>query len=358
MADGTDTGRKQSLLWVLRGERLRPPPIWLMRQAGRYLPEYRELRGRAANFLEFCYTPEMAVEATLQPIRRFDLDAAIIFSDILVIPDALGRRVEFRQGEGPVLEPLTGADKAPEFDAEILRRHLTSVYEAIARTRSSLAPQKPLIGFAGAPWTLACYMIDGRNRQDRFAATRRYLEDHPAQFEVLIDVLTRAVIAHVKYQIEAGVQIIQLFDSWAGILCDLDMEAATAIEHWSVRPMRRIADAILQDHPNVPVIAFPRDVGQHLKLYAENRDFAGLSIDNSVDSAWAAANLQPKVALQGNLSNETLLAGGDRMRFEVEAILQTFGNGPFIFNLAHGVLPQTPPEHVAELVRLVRGQRR
>jgi len=336
---------------------LRPPPIWLMRQAGRYLPEYRELRSRAKNFLDFCYTPELAVEATLQPIRRFDLDAAIIFSDILVIPDALGRKVEFREGEGPVLEPITGEDRAPEFDSENLKHRLASVYEAIARTRAALAPQKALIGFAGAPWTLACYMIDGRNRGDRFALTRKFMQEHPAQFEVLMDVLTRAVIAHVKNQIDAGVQVIQLFDSWAEILLDVGMDAAKALQHWSVTPMRRIAEAVLQHKPGVPVIAFPRGVGQHLELYTQDRGFAGISIDTSVTSEWAATHLQKKAAVQGHLCNLTLIEGGQRMRDEVAAILKALGKGPFIFNLAHGVLPQTPPEHVAELVRLVRGQR-
>lgn len=345
------------MLWVLRGERLRPPPIWLMRQAGRYLPEYRELRSRSKNFLDFCYTPELAVEATLQPIRRFDLDAAIIFSDILVIPDALGRKVEFREGEGPVLEPITGADRAPEFDSDNLKHRLASVYEAIARTRAALAPQKALIGFAGAPWTLACYMIDGRNRGDRFALTRKFMQEHPAQFEVLMDVLTRAVIAHVKNQIDAGAQVIQLFDSWAEILLDLDMDAAKALQHWSVTPMHRIADAVLQHKPGVPVIAFPRGVGQRLELYTQDRGFAGISIDTSVTSEWAATHLQKKAAVQGHLCNLTLIEGGQRMRDEVAAILKALGKGPFIFNLAHGVLPQTPPEHVAELVRLVRGQR-
>ncbi|MGE0660007.1 MAG: uroporphyrinogen decarboxylase [Reyranellaceae bacterium] len=348
--------RIPGVLWVLRGERLRPPPIWLMRQAGRYLPEYRELRARAPSFLDFCYTPELAVEATLQPIRRFDLDAAIIFSDILVVPHAIGRPVEFREGIGPVLEPLAGGE-VPEFDSEILRRHLASVYEAIARTRSALGPGKPLIGFAGAPWTLACYMVDGQNRRDRFAATRRYLAEHPAQFEVLIDVLTRAVIAHVLNQIEAGAQIVQLFDSWAEILLDIDMAHDKALEHWSVRPMRRIADAVHERHPGVPVIAFPRGVGEHLTLYAEGMSFAGISVDESVSAEWAAEHLQRKTAVQGNLSNETLVEGGARMRREIEAIQKALGRGPFIFNLAHGVLPHTPPEHVAELVRLVRGQR-
>ena len=349
----------QALLWVLRGERLVPPPIWLMRQAGRYLPEYRQLRSQARSFLDFCYTPDMAVEATLQPIRRFDLDAAIIFSDILVVPDALGRTVAFREGEGPVLDPLSPEDPTPVLDEAALRTRLAPVYEAIGRTRAELPTQKELIGFAGAPWTLACYMIDGRNRQDRFAATRRFMSAAPEAFARLMDVLADAVVSHACNQIDAGAQAIQLFDSWAEILLDVEGDGegdgeGKALRRWSVLPMRRIADAIHEHRPGVPVIAFPRGVGRHFAHYAEGSAFAGISIDTSVSSSWAAANLQNRVAVQGHLDNQTLLAGGDRLRGETESILRALTGGPFIFNLAHGVLPQTPPEHVAELVAIVR----
>jgi uroporphyrinogen decarboxylase len=341
------------LLWVLRGERLRPPPIWLMRQAGRYLPEYRELRAQAKNFLDFCYTPAMAVEATLQPIRRFDLDAAIIFSDILVVPHALGRRVEFKEGEGPVLEPFTAQD-ALSFDAAVLKQHLAPVYEALVQCRRELAKEKALIGFAGAPWTLACYMIDGKNRDDRFALTRRFMQEQPEKFAALMDTLTQAVIAHCRNQLAAGAQVIQLFDSWAEILLDGGPEL---LQRWSVMPMRRIAEALGEEVPGVPVIAFPRGVGEQFERYAVDRAFAAVSIDNTVTSQWASEHVQKRSAVQGHLSNLTLVEGGEKMQREVEAMTKVLGKGPYIFNLAHGVLPHTPPENVAELVQLIRGPR-
>jgi uroporphyrinogen decarboxylase len=342
------------LLWVLRGERLRPPPIWLMRQAGRYLPEYRELRAQASNFLEFCYTPAMAVEATLQPIRRFDLDAAIIFSDILVVPHALGRDVQFKEGEGPVLQPLAAGDPPIELDAPALKRHLAPVYEALVQTRRELAKEKALIGFAGAPWTLACYMIDGRNRNDRFAATRRFMREQPEAFAALMETLTQAVIEHCRNQLAAGAQVIQLFDSWAEILLDGGPED---LQRWSVTPMLRIADILRRENSGAPVIAFPRGVGEHFELYTREGSFAAISIDNTVTSEWARDHLQRRTALQGHLSNLTLVEGGEKMQREVAEMTRTLGRGPYIFNLAHGVLPQTPPEHVAELVQLIRGPR-
>jgi uroporphyrinogen decarboxylase len=341
------------LLWVLRGERLRPPPIWLMRQAGRYLPEYRELRAQAKNFLEFCYTPALAVEATLQPINRFDLDAAIIFSDILVLPHALGRQVEFVEGEGPVLQPFTAGEKL-QFDAAALKQHLAPVYEALVQVKRELPKNRALIGFAGAPWTLACYMIDGRNRGDGFAATRRFMREQPDQFAVLIDTLTEAAIAHCRNQLAAGAQVIQLFDSWAELLLQ---EGEQALKRWSVQPMRRIAETLAHETSGAPVIAFPRGVGEHLELYALDRSFAAISVDNSVTSEWARDHVQKRMVVQGHLSNETLVEGGERMQREVEAMLKVLGRGPYIFNLAHGVLPQTPPEHVSELLRLIRGPR-
>jgi len=341
------------LLWVLRGERLRPPPTWLMRQAGRYLPEYRQLRTQAKTFLDFCYRPELAVEATLQPIRRFDLDAAIIFSDILVVPHALGRDVQFKEGEGPVLEPFTGEEPLV-FDAAALKRHLDPVYEAIVQTRRELARNKALIGFAGAPWTLACYMIDGRNAGDRFAATRRFMREQPERFAALIDTLTLAVTEHCRHQLAAGAQVIQLFDSWAEILLDSGVDD---LKRWSVQPMRRIAETLAQESSGAPVIAFPRGVGENFELYALDRSFAAISVDTSVSSEWARDHIQKRMAVQGHLDNQTLLEGGERMQREVEIMTKALGRGPWIFNLAHGVLPQTPPEHVTELLRLIRGPR-
>lgn len=343
------------LLRALRGECLTPPPIWLMRQAGRYLPEYRKLRAQAANFLEFCYTPSLAVEATLQPIRRFDFDAAIIFSDILVIPDALGRKVEFREGEGPVLGPLEESDALPELDPAQFVRHLAPVYQALTATAAALPPGKTLIGFAGAPWTLACYMVDGRNRQDRFARTRRFAANQPQRFAALIATLADAVILHCRNQIDAGAEAIQLFDSWAEILIDGD--DSEMLQRHSLVPMERIAAALRHYRPDVPVIAFPRGVGRHVERYGDC-GFAGLSIDGSIERDWAAQTLRGKVTIQGMLDNAVLVEGGDALRRETRAILDAFAGSAFVFNLAHGVLPPTPPENVAELVELVRQGKR
>jgi uroporphyrinogen decarboxylase len=335
------------LLATLGGTRFPTPPIWLMRQAGRYLPEYRAVRAATRSFLDLCYTPDKAVEVTLQPIRRFGLDAAIIFSDILVIPDALGQKVWFEEGEGPRLEPLTDPAHFGQLSRARLIEHLAPVYRAIAMARAALPKETALLGFAGAPFTLACYMIEGAGSRD-FAKVKLWAYRHPDSFGLLIDLLVEAIVDHLAYQVEAGADAVQLFDSWAGILPEEQLFS------WSLEPMVRIAHALKARHPKVPVIAFPRAVGPAALMYRRPDAFAALSIDTGLGAHWAAQELQPHICVQGNLDPVMLVAGGPALKGEARRILDKLAPGPFIFNLGHGVLQQTPPEHVAELVETVR----
>lgn len=332
---------------TLAGTRFATPPIWLMRQAGRYLPEYRAVRATTKSFLDFCYTPDKATEVTLQPIRRFDLDAAIIFSDILVVPEALGQKVWFEEGEGPKLEPLTDPVQFGRLSRARLSDHLAPVYQAIRQTRAALAKDKALLGFAGAPFTLACYMIEGGSSRD-FLKVKQWAYGHPDSFGLLIDLLVEAVIDHLVNQIEAGADALQLFDSWAGVLPEEQLFG------WSLEPMVRIAHGVRERHPRVPVIAFPRAVGPAALMYRRPDAFAALSIDTGIGAHWAAQELQPHICLQGNLDPAMLVTGGVALEREARRILDKLGHGSFIFNLGHGVVPQTPPEHVAQLVDVVR----
>jgi uroporphyrinogen decarboxylase len=339
--------RGGKLAATLAGQRFAAPPIWLMRQAGRYLPEYRALRATTKSFLELCYTPEKAVEVTLQPIRRFDLDAAIIFSDILVVPDALGQKVWFEEGEGPKLAALTDPAQFGKLSRARLPEHLAPVYEAIRATRAALPEHTALLGFAGAPFTLACYMIEGGATRD-FAKVKSWAYRHPDSFGLLIDLLVEAVVDHLVYQIDSGADAVQLFDSWAGVLPEEQLFG------WSVEPMVRIAHAVRARHPRTPILAFPRLVGPAALMYRRPDAFAALSIDTSIGAHWAARELQPQICLQGNLDPIMLLVGGPALEREARRILDKLGHGSFIFNLGHGVVPQTPPEHVAQLVEIVR----
>ena len=339
------TGSK--LLATLAGTRFPTPPVWLMRQAGRYLPEYRAVRATTRSFLEFCYTPDKAVEVTLQPIRRFGLDAAIIFSDILVIPDALGQKVWFEEGEGPKLEALTDPIQFGQLSRARIPEYLAPVYEAIRHTRAELPKDTALLGFAGAPFTLACYMIEGSGSRD-FAKTKQWAFAHPQSFGLLIELLIEAVVDHLGHQATAGADAVQIFDSWAGILPEGELF------RWSVEPMARIACALRERHPKTPVIVFPRGVGPATLMYRRPQEFSALSIDTSIGAHWAAKELQPHICVQGNLDPLMLVVGGRAMEEEATRILDKLGNGPFIFNLGHGVVPQTPPDHVARLVEIVR----
>ena len=341
---------------VLRGEHAARPPIWLMRQAGRYLPEYRATRAKAGAFLNLCYTPELAIEVTLQPIRRYGFDAAILFSDILVVADALGQKVGFEEGRGPVLEALTeeadvtrllgmaGFHQRPGF-----HERLAPVYDAVAGIRAALPQETALIGFAGAPWTVASYMIEGGSSRD-FAKAKRWMHQRPREFAALMELLVEATGQYLIRQIEAGAEVLQLFDSWAGALSHADML------RWSLEPMRSIIARVRMAHPEVPFILFPRGIGAGYLDFARAGFGNGVSLDQSVPLEWAWTQLQGrKLALQGNLDPQLLVAGGLAMREAALRILETLGRGPFIFNLGHGIVPETPPEHVAELVALVKG---
>ena len=338
-------GSGRLLVEVLKGASHQPPPIWLMRQAGRYLPEYRRVREQAGDFLTLCYTPELAAEVTLQPIRRYGFDASIVFADILVVPHALGRKLWFVTGEGPKLEPLRDAAAIPAFDVAAFARHTAPVMETLRILRRELPQETALIGFAGAPWTVATYMVEGGSSRD-FATSKRWALADPDGFGRLIDLLVESTVAYLSAQVEAGAEVLQLFDSWSGALSE------TGFRRWSIEPARRIVEA---KHPAVPVIGFPRGAGALYADYVEGTVVDAVSLDSGVPLVWARDTLQPKTALQGNLDPLVLVAGGGAMREEVGRILATLSGGPFVFNLGHGIVPDTPPEHVAELVSLVRG---
>jgi uroporphyrinogen decarboxylase len=334
-------------LETLAGTRFPSPPIWLMRQAGRYLPEYHKVRATTRSFLEFCYTPDKAVEVTLQPIRRFGFDAAIIFSDILVVPDALGQKVWYEEGEGPKLEALTDPAQFGQLSRARLLDHLAPVYRAIRAARDALPKDTALLGFAGAPFTLACYMIEGGGSRD-FAKVKGWAFSHPDSFGLLIDLLVEAVVDHLGHQIDAGADAVQLFDSSAGVLPE------EQLFRWSLEPMMRIAQEVRRLHPEIPIIAFPRGVGPAALMYRRPDVFSALSIDTAIGAHWAAKELQPHICVQGNLDPLMLVAGGHALEDEATRILSKLGGGPYVFNLGHGVVPQTPPENVARLVEIVR----
>jgi uroporphyrinogen decarboxylase len=331
------------LIRALRGEVCPRPPVWLMRQAGRYLPEYRALRAKAGNFLEFCYSPDLAVEATLQPIRRYGFDAAILFSDILVIPDALGASVRFIEGEGPRLEPLRTRQDLDRLSEDRLHEHLQPVYRTLRRLRSELPEHTALIGFAGAPWTLAAYMVEGSGSKD-FAQARALARCEPALFAALIARLSDAIAAYLDAQVEAGAEALQLFDSWAGVLPPAELE------RWVTAPNRRIVHELRRRHPHVPVICFPRGIGASYPAFAEAVTPDGLGLDTTVPMGWAAAALPGTLCLQGNLDPLALLEGGPAMLSEADGILAAMRGRPHVFNLGHGVLPQTDPDAVGRLV--------
>jgi uroporphyrinogen decarboxylase len=335
------------LIRALKGEKVQSPPIWLMRQAGRYLPEYREVRARAGSFLDLCYNPALATEVTLQPIRRFGFDAAILFSDILVVADALGQAVSFEEGRGPVLEPLQSGKDLAKLGLGRFHERLAPVYETVRRIRGALPPETALIGFAGAPWTVASYMIEGGSSRD-FARAKAWMYGRQQEFAALIGMLVDATSQYLIQQIEAGAEVLQLFDSWAGALAHNDMRL------FSLEPARQIVANVRAAHPEVPIILFPRGVGAGYQDFAEAGALSGLSLDQTVPLAWARERLQPHVPLQGNLDPQILVAGGRALRYGVAHILNRLGKTRFIFNLGHGIVPETPPEHVAELVKLVR----
>jgi uroporphyrinogen decarboxylase len=336
-------------LSTLRGSPSDPPPIWLMRQAGRYLPEYRDVRAQAGGFLNLCYDPEKAAAVTLQPIERFGFDAAIIFSDILVVPHALGAQLSFQEGEGPRLEPVRTSKDAARLSDGLDRKRTEPVYEALALVRRQLDPSRALIGFAGAPWTLAAYLAEGHGSKE-FEAARRWALADPEGFGALIDKLTAAVADHLIGQIEAGADAVQIFDSWAGVL------PPASFDRWVITPTAAIVTRVRAARPKTPIVGFPRGAGVNYAAYAEKTGVDAVSLDTSVPLAWAVKAIKPSVVLQGNLDPQVLVVGGAALRDGVMDILDATRGRAFVFNLGHGVVPQTPPEHVAELVRLVRGR--
>ena len=338
----------KKILRALAGEVLETPPIWMMRQAGRYLPEYRATRAEAGDFLSLCYNSELAAEVTLQPIRRYGFDAAILFADILLLPQALGADLWFVTGEGPRLSTLT---KSAEFDAlkpvSAIHKTLDPVYETVRILSKELPAETTLIGFAGAPWTVATYMIAGRGTPDQAPAHALKRQDREL-FERLIDLLTDATIEYLSAQIDAGAEVVKLFDSWAGSLRGDDFK------HYALAPVRRITQVLKQRYPQVPVIAFPREAGDNYIGFAKATGADCVAIDNSVTPEWAASHVQVDGCVQGNLKSSHMVTGGQELIDDTRRIVKALGKGPHIFNLGHGITPDADPENVKLMIETVR----
>jgi uroporphyrinogen decarboxylase len=337
----------KAILDVLNHQPRSPPPIWLMRQAGRYLPEYRALREKAGDFLTLCFTPDLAAEVTLQPVRRFGFDAAILFSDILVIPHALGQAVRFAVGEGPQLDPIADRQALMRLRLELDHGVLAPIYETIRRVKASLAPDVALLGFCGAPWTVASYMIAGHGTPDQQPA-RMFAYGDPEAFAGLIDKLVDASAAYLVRQLQAGVDAVQIFDTWAGVL------PAEEFARWCIGPAQRIVANVRSQVPDAKVIGFPRGVGAGLLRYVEDVPVDAVGLDWMADPAFVRDQIQWRVPVQGNLDPLALLAGGSALDQGVDNILAAFSERPFIFNLGHGILPQTPIAHVEQMIARVR----
>ena len=345
---GMTTSQIPALIRVLGGETLPTPPIWMMRQAGRYLPEYRELRAKAGSFLSLCYNPELAAEVTLQPIRRFGFDAAILFADILLVPQALGQRLWFAEGEGPRLEPVADAARLAEIDRVADQAKLDSIPETVRRVRAALPRETGFIGFCGAPWTVATYMVAGRGTPDQGPAKALFERD-PILFQAIIDRIVVSSIAYLNAQIAAGVDAVQIFDSWAGSLGPEDFK------RWCIAPTRRIVEGVRAAHPQVRIIGFPRGAGHLIPDYIAGTGVDAVGLETDINRTFVRDAIQSRVPVQGHLDPLVLRAGGDALEREVEAILTAFGDRPFIFNLGHGILPDTPIAHVERLLKRVRG---
>jgi uroporphyrinogen decarboxylase len=319
----------------------------MMRQAGRYLPEYRELRAKAGSFLDLCFSPELAAEVTLQPIRRFGFDAAILFSDILVIPHALGRPVRFEVGEGPRLEPLQDPAEISALPADVDQQVLAPIYETIHRVKAALPAQTAFLGFCGAPWTVATYMIAGRGTPDQ-APARLFAYRDPDAFARLMDILVQASAAYLVRQLQAGVDAVQIFDTWAGVLPTAEFQC------WCIEPTARIVAAVREQVPDAKIIGFPRGASTSLARYVSQVPVDAVSLDWMIDPAFARTQVQARLPVQGNLDPLALLAGGPALDRSVDAVMAAFADGPFIFNLGHGILPETPIAHVEQMLARVR----
>ncbi len=343
-----DKGAEKKILRVLNGEIQKKPPIWLMRQAGRYLPEYRELRATEPSFMDFCFNPKKASEATLQPIRRFGFDAAILFCDILVIPNALGQKVSFETGEGPRLNPIEDISDFQKLYERLDMNQLSTVFEAIERVKEKLPEDTALLGFCGAPWTVASYMIAGKGTPDQGPA-RLFAYRNPDLFQKLIEKIVDASIIYLIAQFQAGVDAVQIFDSWSGVL------PGSEFQKWCFEPLKTIVDGVKAKIPEAPIIAFPRAATSHLQEIASLQGISAIGLDTSTDVRWAKRNLPTEIVVQGNLDPLALIAGGRSLDLSVDSINEAFSNRPHIFNLGHGILPQTPISHVEQLVARIRG---
>lgn len=337
----------KTLLSALHGQTVSPPPLWLMRQAGRYLPEYRTTRAEAGGFLNLCFDPVKATEVTLQPIRRYGFDGSILFSDILIVPHALGQAVTFEAGEGPRLQPIRSVTEIPAFNPAAFDEKAAPVYAAVKSIRAALPAETTFLGFAGAPWTVATYMVEGGSSKD-YANAKKWFFRAPEEFGALINRITEATIHYLSRQVEAGVDVIQIFDSWAGAL------AAEDFIRWVIEPNRKIVSALKERYPGLPIICFPRGAGLMYLDFTRTVRPDGISIDTTIPVEWAAKTLQPLACVQGNLDPLALVAGGQALTDGIDRICRALKNGPFIFNLGHGILPETPPDHVAQLVARVR----
>ena len=343
--------QKKNFTEVLKGHKPDHIPFWFMRQAGRYLPEYREVRAKTGSFLDLAYNPSMAAEVTLQPIRRYGMDAAIIFSDILVIPHALGQSLDFVQGEGPKLDPIRSSEDLSRLNFSRFETVLSPVYEALGNVKTGLQTEghggTSLIGFCGAPWTVACYMVEGGGSKE-FINVKKFAYSDPIGFAQMIDMLVEASAAYLINQINAGAEAVQIFDSWAGAL------DSQSFRKWVINPTKQIVDLVRDVHPDVPIIGFPRCAGHNYLSYVQDTGVSAVSIDTSVDTKWAGRVLQPLVPVQGNLDPICLLTGGDALIMAAEKIIGDLSGGNFVFNLGHGINKDTPPEHVEQLVNFIR----
>jgi uroporphyrinogen decarboxylase len=345
--ESSDAGSaRKPMLAVLNGEKVSPPPVWMMRQAGRYLPEYRQLRADKGSFLDLVYDSDAATDVTLQPLRRFpELDAAILFSDILIVPFAIGQNLTFVAGEGPRLTPVL-ANSGLE-DLQAFPARLEPIYDTVRKVKAALDPFKALIGFAGAPWTVATYMVAGQGSRDQ-AETRRMAYSDGGRFGAIIERIEAVTIDYLSGQIEAGAEAVQLFDSWSGSL------APTEFERWVIAPAARIVSAIGKRHPHVRFIGFPKGAGGKLGSYAREAGVHAIGLDETVDPLWADRELPPGMPVQGNLDPLALFAGGDCLKAAVRRILDAFADRPHIFNLGHGILQETPIDHVEQMLAEVK----
>lgn len=336
------------LVRALNGEKTERPAVWMMRQAGRYLPEYRQIRRKVGDFLDLCYDPRLATEIALQPIKRFGLDASILFSDILVIPHALGQKIWFQESEGPKLEELEGPDDIGLLRLDKLHSHLAPIYETTKRLRQELPKETALIGFSGAPWTLISYMIEGGSSKD-YTKSKRWALCDPISFKSLTNLLVTAISGYLIEQVDCGAEVLQIFDSWAGVWSE------NQLRQWCLEPCKEIIAKVKEKHPTVPIILFPRMIGASYKTFALESGANALGIDTTVPLSWIRNEIQPHVTVQGNLDPVALVAGGKALEQEIEHILNHLSSGPFVFNLGHGIIPQTPVGHVEAMLKQVRG---